>query len=79
MTDHKKDTHYVALVSYDMNVLFQGQLEKGQLKYRRKGNLVATRRMDKKDVYTLSSIHRPVLQLSQGRWEVKYKPKAVVS
>lgn len=59
--------------------LSQGVLQSGTVDFRRRGNVVATRWMDKKDVYTLSTFHKPTLQATQGRFEQKEKPAAVIS
>ena len=54
-------------------------LQKGQIYYRRKGPVVACHWKDKKDVFMLSTMHRPTLRLTQARYELKEKPLAVIS
>jgi hypothetical protein len=58
--------------------LTTGTLKKGDVDYRRQGSLVACRWKDKKDVYTLSTMHKPNLQLVQARYELKRKPVPVI-
>ena len=47
--------------------------------YMRKGQLVITRWTDKREVVTLSTIHPPRLQITQGRYERKEKPVAIAN
>ena len=58
--------------------LFEGRQRAGDLDYRRKGQLLATRWFDKWEVVNLSSFHLPQLRETQGRFEVKQKPLAVI-
>ncbi|KAK3794468.1 hypothetical protein RRG08_003621 [Elysia crispata] len=58
--------------------LFKGRQRAGDLDYRRKGQLLATRWFDKREVVNLSSFHLPQLRETQGRFEVKQKPLAVI-
>ncbi|KAK7097638.1 piggyBac transposable element-derived protein 4-like [Littorina saxatilis] len=53
-------------------------LEKGAIDYRRKGSVVVCRWKDKKDVFMLSTMHRPSLRMIQARYELKRKPLAVI-
>ena len=55
------------------------QLRKGEMDFRRKGRVVCCKWKDKKDVFTLSTMHRPELERIQCRFEEKEKPKAVIS
>ena len=54
------------------------RLERGQVTYRRRGSVIACRWRDKKEVFTLSTMHRPELERAQCRYEDKMKPKAVI-
>ena len=58
--------------------LFQGRQRPGDFDYMRKGQLVATRWFDKREVVTLSTFHQPQLREIIGRYEVKNKPLAVI-
>ncbi|GFO40111.1 PiggyBac transposable element-derived protein 4 [Plakobranchus ocellatus] len=58
--------------------LFQNRQRPGDFDFRRKGQLVATRWLDKREVVTLSTIHQPQLTETIGRYEVKEKPLAVI-
>ncbi|GFO01250.1 PiggyBac transposable element-derived protein 4 [Plakobranchus ocellatus] len=58
--------------------LFQGRQHQGDLDYRRKGQLIVTRWFDKREVVTLSTLHKPELRITPGRFEVKEKPLAVI-
>ena len=53
-------------------------LDRGQMDYRRRGNVVALRWRDKKDVFMLSTMHRPQLQHTHGQYEEKDKPETVI-
>ena len=53
-------------------------LDRGQIDYRRRGNVVAVKWRDKKDVFMLSTMHKPQLQHTRGRYEEKDKPEAVI-
>ena len=53
-------------------------LDRGQIDYRRRGNVVALKWRDKKDVFMLSTMHKPQLQHTRGRYEEKNKPEAVI-
>ncbi|GFN85176.1 PiggyBac transposable element-derived protein 4 [Plakobranchus ocellatus] len=54
--------------------LFEDRQRPGDLDCRRKGHLIITRWMDKREVITLSSCHLPQLRETIGRSEVKEKP-----
>jgi len=58
--------------------LFVGRQKKGELDYRRNGQLVVTRWTDKREVVTLSTMSLPTLHEVQGRVEIKNKPLAVI-
>ncbi|GFN95315.1 PiggyBac transposable element-derived protein 4-like [Plakobranchus ocellatus] len=58
--------------------LFQNRQRPGDFDFRRKGQLVATRWFDKREVITLSTIHQPPLTKTIGRYEVKEKPLAAI-
>ncbi|GFO33866.1 PiggyBac transposable element-derived protein 4 [Plakobranchus ocellatus] len=58
--------------------LFQNRQRPGDFDFRRKGQLVAARWFDKREVVTLSTIHQPPLTETIGRYEVKEKPLAVI-
>ncbi|GFO11264.1 Cd109 antigen-like isoform x3, partial [Plakobranchus ocellatus] len=49
--------------------LFQNRQRPGDFDFRRKGQLVATRWFDKREVVTLSTIHQPQLTETIGRYE----------
>ena len=53
-------------------------LDRGQMDYRRRGSVVAVKWRDKKDVFMLSTMHKPQLQHTRGRYEEKDKPEAVI-
>ena len=54
------------------------KLDRGQVTYRRRGNVIACRWRDRNDVFTLSTMHRPELEWTQCRTEDTMKPKAVI-
>ncbi|GFN83543.1 PiggyBac transposable element-derived protein 4 [Plakobranchus ocellatus] len=58
--------------------LFQNRQRPGDFDFARKGQLVAKRWFDKREVVTLSTIHQPQLTETIGRYEVKEKPLAVI-
>ncbi|GFO43431.1 PiggyBac transposable element-derived protein 4 [Plakobranchus ocellatus] len=53
--------------------LFQNRQRPGDFDFRRKGQLVASRGFDKREVVTLSTIHQPPLTETIGKYEVKEK------
>ncbi|GFO43772.1 PiggyBac transposable element-derived protein 4 [Plakobranchus ocellatus] len=53
--------------------LFQNRQRPRDFDFRRKGQLVATRLFDKREVVTLSTIHQPPLTETIGKYEVKEK------
>nr|KAG5702575.1 hypothetical protein BaRGS_003735 [Batillaria attramentaria] len=54
-------------------------IEKGRLDYRRKDQVVLTKWRDKRDVLSLSTMDKPELVRTQGRFELKEKPRCVVN
>ncbi|GFO12974.1 PiggyBac transposable element-derived protein 4 [Plakobranchus ocellatus] len=58
--------------------LFQRRQHQGDFDYRKKGQLIVTRWFDKQEVVTLSTLPKPELRITPGRFEVKEKPLAVI-
>ncbi|KAK7504155.1 hypothetical protein BaRGS_00004459 [Batillaria attramentaria] len=54
-------------------------IEKGRLDYGRKDQVVLTKWRDKRDVLSLSTMDKPELVRTQGRFELKEKPRCVVN
>lgn len=58
--------------------LVTAQFKPGDVAFRRQDKKLVVRWKDKRDVYVLSTIHRPVMRKKRSRTETKRKPTAVI-